>query len=70
MTTYGYEIVQTLIVDVIPHETVKRAMNEINAGLLFLYFLNFENNCRANNVCHVTDVCLPISNEQKYVHSG
>lgn len=32
MTTYGYEIVQTLIVDVDPAETVKRAMNEINSG--------------------------------------
>lgn len=32
MRTYGYEIVQTLIVDVEPDETVKRAMNEINAG--------------------------------------
>jgi hypothetical protein len=32
MRTYGYEIVQTLIVDIEPDETVKRAMNEINAG--------------------------------------
>lgn len=32
MSNYGYEIVQTLIVDVEPDETVKRAMNEINAG--------------------------------------
>ncbi|KAH7315876.1 hypothetical protein KP509_21G069200 [Ceratopteris richardii] len=32
MTTYGFEIVQTLIVDIIPDETVKRAMNEINAA--------------------------------------
>jgi hypothetical protein len=32
MHTYGYEIVQTLIVDIEPDETVKRAMNEINAG--------------------------------------
>eukprot|EP00850_Spirogloea_muscicola_P005765 SM000026S09014 [mRNA] locus=s26:938118:943961:- [translate_table: standard] len=31
MTTYGYEIVQTLIVDIEPDQTVKRAMNEINA---------------------------------------
>jgi hypothetical protein len=29
---YGYEIVQTLIVDIEPDEHVKRAMNEINAG--------------------------------------
>jgi len=32
MSTYGYEIVQTLIVDIEPDEHVKRAMNEINAA--------------------------------------
>lgn len=32
MKTYGYQIVQTLIIDVIPDQTVKRAMNEINAA--------------------------------------
>eukprot|EP01018_Ginkgo_biloba_P024738 Gb_03976 [translate_table: standard] len=32
MTNYGFEIVQTLIVDIDPDETVKRAMNEINAA--------------------------------------
>lgn len=32
MSAYGYEIVQTLIVDIEPDEHVKRAMNEINAG--------------------------------------
>lgn len=32
MSTYGYEIVQTLIVDIEPDVNVKRAMNEINAG--------------------------------------
>jgi len=32
MYTYGYEIVQTLSVDIEPDEHVKRAMNEINAG--------------------------------------
>ncbi|KAF7809173.1 hypersensitive-induced response protein 1 [Senna tora] len=32
MSTYGYEIVQTLIVDIEPDERVKRAMNEINAA--------------------------------------
>lgn len=36
MSAYGYEIVQTLIVDIEPDEHVKRAMNEINAGILFL----------------------------------
>lgn len=34
MSAYGYEIVQTLIVDIEPDEHVKRAMNEINAGKL------------------------------------
>ncbi|KAI9101501.1 hypothetical protein K1719_023983 [Acacia pycnantha] len=32
MSAYGYEIVQTLIVDIDPDENVKRAMNEINVG--------------------------------------
>ncbi|XP_031488329.1 hypersensitive-induced response protein 1-like [Nymphaea colorata] len=32
MSAYGYEIVQTLIVDIHPDEHVKRAMNEINAA--------------------------------------
>jgi len=36
---YGYQIVQTLIVDIEPDVNVKRAMNEINAGNIF-YFLN------------------------------
>lgn len=43
MSTYGYEIVQTLIVDIEPDEHVKRAMNEINAGesqLVFFFFLS------------------------------
>ncbi|OEL15598.1 Hypersensitive-induced response protein 1 [Dichanthelium oligosanthes] len=35
MSTYGYEIVQTLIVDIEPDDRVKRAMNEINAGKCF-----------------------------------
>lgn len=39
MSAYGYEIVQTLIVDIEPDEHVKRAMNEINAGkMLSLYY--------------------------------
>ncbi|OMO52846.1 Band 7 protein [Corchorus olitorius] len=33
MSAYWYEIVQTLIVDIEPDEHVKRAMNEINAGI-------------------------------------
>ena len=32
MSAYGFEIVQTLIVDIEPDEHGKRAMNEINAG--------------------------------------
>ncbi|BAT74571.1 hypothetical protein LR48_Vigan01g102600 [Vigna angularis] len=32
MSAYGYEIVQTLIVDIEPDVRVKRAMNEINAA--------------------------------------
>ncbi|XP_059648886.1 hypersensitive-induced response protein 1 [Cornus florida] len=32
MSHYGFEIVQTLIVDIEPDESVKRAMNEINAA--------------------------------------
>lgn len=32
MTMYGYEIVQTLIIDIEPDEVVKRAMNDINAA--------------------------------------
>ncbi|MCO5554540.1 hypothetical protein L7F22_008070 [Adiantum nelumboides] len=32
MANYGFEIVQTLIVDIVPDDTVKRAMNEINAA--------------------------------------
>ncbi|WCJ35980.1 Hypersensitive-induced response protein-like protein 1 [Euphorbia peplus] len=33
MSAYGYEIVQTLIVDIEPDEHVKRAMNDINAAV-------------------------------------
>jgi len=32
MGAYGYSIEQTLIVDIIPEKTVRRAMNEINAA--------------------------------------
>ena len=38
MSHYGFEIVQTLIVDIEPDERVKRAMNEINAGT-FIYLI-------------------------------
>ncbi|VAI24670.1 unnamed protein product [Triticum turgidum subsp. durum] len=39
MSAYGYEIVQTLIVDIEPDEHVKRAMNEINAGMYKIHLL-------------------------------
>ena len=39
MAAYGFEIVQTLIVDIEPDEHVKRAMNEINAGESDGFFL-------------------------------
>jgi len=42
MSAYGYEIVQTLIVDIEPDEHVKRAMNEINAGMFTCRFILFE----------------------------
>lgn len=37
MSGYGFEIVQTLIVDIEPDAQVKRAMNEINAGKIQLF---------------------------------
>lgn len=46
MSAYGYEIVQTLIVDIEPDEHVKRAMNEINAGNKILKY------------CPISDKCL------------
>jgi hypothetical protein len=46
MSTYGYEIVQTLIVDIEPDDRVKRAMNEINAGEYFtLQFSSYYKHC-------------------------
>lgn len=41
MSAYGYEIVQTLIVDIEPDEHVKRSMNEINAGDISITFSIF-----------------------------
>lgn len=38
MSAYGFEIVQTLIIDIEPDEHVKRAMNEINAGKILSIF--------------------------------
>ena len=46
MSAYGWEIVQTLIVDIEPDEHVKRAMNEINAGMSHEYnFYAFNSTC-------------------------
>lgn len=42
---YGYEIVQTLIVDIEPDEHVKRAMNEINAGKFHILVVLFRIKC-------------------------
>lgn len=39
MSHYGFEIVQTLIVDIEPDEHVKRAMNEINAGNIYYKYI-------------------------------
>nr|GEU35192.1 hypothetical protein [Tanacetum cinerariifolium] len=37
MSIYGFEIVQTFIVDIEPDKHVKKAMNEINAGKFSAY---------------------------------
>ncbi|TVU06232.1 hypothetical protein EJB05_49433 [Eragrostis curvula] len=55
MSMYGYEIVQTLIVDIEPDEHVKRAMNEINAGKLHILvfgpkFHSDEQNCTTSSI--------------------
>ncbi|KAK4491013.1 hypothetical protein RD792_001734 [Penstemon davidsonii] len=56
MSTYGFEIVQTLIVDIEPDVHVKRAMNEINAGKFSKWILN----SRSSFVQYITfpDKCL------------
>ncbi len=42
MGVFGYAIEQTLITDIEPDATVKKSMNEINAGnSLILLVLNF-----------------------------
>lgn len=42
MSGYGFEIVQTLIVDIEPDQHVKRSMNEINAGTLVRFPVIFK----------------------------
>jgi hypothetical protein len=39
MGEYGYSIEHILMVDIIPDPSVRRAMNEINAGNNILWFL-------------------------------
>lgn len=51
MSAYGFEIVQTLIVDIEPDEHVKRAMNEINAGNCnFLRLINQRKRSNSNHI--------------------
>ena len=41
MADYGYRIEHILMVDIIPDAAVRKAMNEINAGIvLFLFMQN------------------------------
>ncbi|KAL3639610.1 Histone transcription regulator 3 like protein [Castilleja foliolosa] len=47
MSAYGYQIVQTLIVDIEPDEQVKRAMNEINAAEKILQIKRAEGKAEA-----------------------
>ena len=54
MSAYGFEIVQTLIVDIEPDAQVKRAMNEINAGEFPTYELRSIMNC--NQPCMLLDL--------------
>lgn len=43
MGEYGYSIEHILMVDIIPDPSVRRAMNEINAGnnIVFFYYVFF-----------------------------
>lgn len=41
MSAFGFEIVQTLIVDIEPDVRVKTSMNEINAGAFLLHMVNY-----------------------------
>ena len=53
MAMYGYEIVQTLIVDIEPDEVVKRAMNDINAAARLCVA------CSENDIsCHISIYCF------------
>lgn len=50
MSAYGYEIVQTLIVDIEPDVHVKRAMNEINAGKTFQELILNKDKKKSNKI--------------------
>lgn len=50
MSAYGYEIVQTLIVDIEPDVHVKRAMNEINAGKIFQELILNKDKKKSNKI--------------------
>jgi hypothetical protein len=57
MSAYGYEIVQTLIVDIEPDKHVKQAMNEINAGNFFFKTMRCPRNIviiRTKLICSVS----------------
>lgn len=56
MREYGYSIEHMLMVDIIPDASVRKAMNEINAGnCLNLFWLIL---CLDTaSVCNVTQVC-------------
>ncbi|KAG6753992.1 hypothetical protein POTOM_042000 [Populus tomentosa] len=62
MSAYGYEIVQTLIVDIEPDEHVKRAMNEINAVTFMILLIGFFcdiNVERFQNLCMCRSSAFP-----------
>lgn len=63
MSHYGFEIVQTLIVDIEPDEHVKRAMNEINAGTVLISHSTFLS--VASSYRHVLSVHLMITDDCK-----
>lgn len=58
MSAYGYEIVQTLIVDIEPDERVKRAMNEINAGMNMCLFSIIRRNIHLQEISAIDAVRL------------
>lgn len=53
MGEYGYSIEHILMVDIIPDPSVRRAMNEINAGNNIVFFTLFSSygHMKQQNVC-------------------